>query len=650
MLCLTVLPVLGVWSYSVYMLSDTISLKSENEATRKSLEYSVELGKLVHHLQKERDMSVLYLSALRPETKTFLLAEYVATDRAITKLPVWPGDLDKLDRTEFSTRANLVQYLNRRRQSLTPSEVDIQDEIDFYTRIIKVVIEWLYDSINESKFAVVWKTLVAYQKMTSAKEDVGVERALGTMFYANGGFENHQYYQMYYSRVHNFRAFYKTAQLYSDRVRLLYSFGVSEAGNNVTDIIDSFRYEILHNTKDANSTAPDLQKARWWFDNMTMYLDTLLDVQQDLGEEILAILDYFIEKVQTDLAVSATLLVVVILMCPFVIYMTEYVTSVFHKYALTLIEKTKELTKEKHTIDTLLYQMIPKPIANQLKHNKSIKPEYYKTVTVLASDVYGFYQMSLECSALQVVELLNTLYDAIDELSNSFDMYKLETLNDCYMAVSGLPDRNKHHAVEVATFALNLVELISKRQFIINENRIVQVRIGINTGPCMAGIVGSMLPRFCVVGETVNLTARMMFNSSANRINVSKATYASLAKSGQFLLKKRINSQSKTPKNMYWLIKKLENGLPTKTDASDSESEDSARFEREEDEKDDLELADIPFPFRQRLPMHNDDEEEECDENHCEVKDNGKNRKSPLEKKDTKELGQIMDESQLNLM
>ena len=400
--------------------------------------YSVELGKLVHHLQKERDMSVLYLSALRPETKTFLLAEYIATDKAITRLPVWPGNLDKLDRTEFSTRANLVQHLNRRRQSLTPSEVYIQDEIDFYTRIIKVVIVWLYDSINESKFAVVWKTLVAYQKLTSAKEDVGVERALGTMFYANGGFENHFYYQMYYSRVHNFRAYYKTAQLYSDRVRLLYSYVVSEAGNNLTDIIDSFRSEILHNVKDGNNTFPEMQKARWWFDNMTMYLDTLLDVQQDLGEEILAILDTVIEKVQTDLAVSATLLVVVILMCPFVIYMTEYVTSVFHKYALTLIYKTKELAREKARTDSLLYQMIPKPIADQVKHSKNIKPEYFKVVTVMASDVCGFYKMSLECSALQIVDLLNTLYEAIDKLSETYNMYKLETLNDCYMAVSGM--------------------------------------------------------------------------------------------------------------------------------------------------------------------------------------------------------------------
>lgn len=169
-----------------------------------------------------------------------------------------------------------------------------------------------------------------------------------------------------------------------------------------------------------------------------MYLDTLLDVQQDLGEEILAILDTVIEKVQTDLAVSATLLVVVILMCPFVIYMTEYVTSVFHKYALTLIDKTKELAREKARTDCLIYQMIPKPIADQVKHSKNIKPEYFKVVTVMASDVCGFYKMSLECSALQIVDLLNTLYEAIDKLSETYNMYKLETLNDCYMAVSGL--------------------------------------------------------------------------------------------------------------------------------------------------------------------------------------------------------------------
>lgn len=614
MLCLTVLPVLGVWSYSVYMLSDTISLKSENEATRKALVYSVELGKLVHHLQKERDMSVLYLSALRPETKTFLLAEYIATDKAITRLPVWPGNLDKLDRTEFSTRANLVQHLNRRRQSLTPSEVYIQDEIDFYTRIIKVVIVWLYDSINESKFAVVWKTLVAYQKLTSAKEDVGVERALGTMFYANGGFENHFYYQMYYSRVHNFRAYYKTAQLYSDRVRLLYSYVVSEAGNNLTDIIDSFRSEILHNVKDGNNTFPEMQKARWWFDNMTMYLDTLLDVQQDLGEEILAILDTVIEKVQTDLAVSATLLVVVILMCPFVIYMTEYVTSVFHKYALTLIDKTKELAREKARTDCLIYQMIPKPIADQVKHSKNIKPEYFKVVTVMASDVCGFYKMSLECSALQIVDLLNTLYEAIDKLSETYNMYKLETLNDCYMAVSGLPDRNKYHVTEVANFALQLIDLISKRQFIVNEDRIVQVRIGINTGPCVAGIVNTVMPRYCVVGETVNNAARMMFYSTANRINISHGTYTALEKTGNYILKKR----NKLGKNsMYWLIKKIGNGTNENKDSiissisSDSESDKSEPTPDQSNSAEESQHEDIPFPFRARLPMPNYNEDDD---------------------------------------
>ena len=406
--------------------------------TRKALEFSVELGKLVHHLQKERDMSVLYLSALKPETKTFLLTEYIETDKAINRLQVWPGNLDKLERLRFETKANMIQYLARRRQALTPSDgFNIQEEIDFYTAIIKVVIKWMYDSINESEFAVVWKPLVAYQKLTSAKEDVGVERALGTVFYANGGFHTHTYFEMYNTRVHNFRAYYKTAKLYSARVDMIYATAVLELGNNLTDIIDNFRYNIQHHVEGGNSTVANLAKARHWFDNMTMYLDALLDIQQELGSEILTILDHVIEEVTNDLAISATFLVVVILMCPFVIWTTENLTSSIQKYALTLVDKTKELTREKKIIDSLLYQLVPKPVAEQLKQSKYIEAQYFKSATILFSDIFEFNRIIAECSATEIVDLLNQMYTTIDEIMEMYDIYKVEAINDCCMVASG---------------------------------------------------------------------------------------------------------------------------------------------------------------------------------------------------------------------
>ncbi|XP_065934773.1 uncharacterized protein [Magallana gigas] len=565
MLCLTVLPVLGVWSYSVYMLSDTITIRSENEMTRKALEFSVELGKLVHHLQKERDMSVLYLSALKPETKTFLLTEYIETDRAINRLQVWPGNLDKLDRLRFETKTNMIQYLARRRQALTPSDgFNIQDEINFYTDIIKVVIKWMYDSINETEFAVVWKPLVAYQKLTSAKEDVGVERALGTVFYANGGFESHSFFEMYNTKVHNFRAYYKTAKLYSERVDMIYASTVQEVGNNLTEIIDQFRFDIQHHVEGSNASAfADLAKARHWFDNMTIYLDALLNIQQDLGSEILAILDTVVENVTSNLTISAAFLVIVILMCPFVIWTTENLTSSIQKYALTLVDKTRELTREKRRIDSLLYQLVPKPVAEQLKQSKTIEAQYFKSATILFSDVFKFNNIMDEFKAGDVVELLNELYYIIDSIIDTYDIYKVNATNDAYMVASGLPNRkNDMHARDIAMFALNLLTVINQTRFSTCNDKMIQLRIGINTGPCMAGIVGSILPRYGVFGETLDIAYIMKSSCHPNKIHITQSTCKALESTGKFIMKKRgtISAMNKGDVTAYWLVGMVEDG------------------------------------------------------------------------------------------
>lgn len=286
---------------------------------------SVELGKLIHHLQQERDMSVLYLSDLGPGTKTFLLTEYLGTDKAIDALSQWPADLDLEKRSEFESRGKLQEYLSFHRQLLSKDTFDLHVEIDFYTKIIDVVIVWLYKSITRGQFAVVWKTLVAYLKLTSGKQDVGIERALGTVFYVQGGFKTRQYFELYNNRINRFQAFYKTAELYSSRVDRLYTDGVNMVKTNITGIINQFRHDIQHHVE--SQTYPDMENARYWFDNMTIYLDTLLDIQRDLGYEIIGILDDVINDTIQSLSVSAGFLAVVLVMCPLVIYITENLTG-----------------------------------------------------------------------------------------------------------------------------------------------------------------------------------------------------------------------------------------------------------------------------------------------------------------------------------
>ena len=401
-----------------------------------ALAFSIAVGKLIHHLQNERDLSMLYLSALGPETKSFLLQEYAITDQFIENLRMWPGNLDRYDREEFRSKRQMITHLGRHRQSLDGSTID--EEHIFYSSIIDIVVHLGYKTINESKFATIWKSLVAFQKITVAKENIGVERAFGTMFFARGGFETHTQYEIYNINRFGFIENYESARLYSPYVDYLESHELLTFGFNVSAIIKQFRYEIMaFGEEDRDPRKADLQRARWHYDNVTKYLDTLLDLQRTLGQICMTNLTSLLEKSKTGVIINSCLLVVVLLLCSFVIFSIENLTSSIQRYAGILVDRTKELSVEKKRTDSLLYQMIPKPVAKKLKRNNSINAEYFNSVTVFFSDIEGFSRISLSLPPLRLVELLNTLYGSIDSLVDQRNLYKVETINDSYMIVSG---------------------------------------------------------------------------------------------------------------------------------------------------------------------------------------------------------------------
>ncbi|VDH93877.1 Hypothetical predicted protein [Mytilus galloprovincialis] len=556
MLCLNVLPILGLWAYTVYTLADSVGFREEYYKRRSALYFSIDLGKLVHRLQVERDMSVLYLSAIGPETKSFLLSEYTKTDDVILEL-TWPNDIDNLN-IMFLSKENFLAFLQEHRRVLNPNVLSIQNEIDFYSRSIDTIILWLYNTITESKFSLIWKLLVAYQKLSSAKENLGVERALGTMFYARGGFESRTYFENYNLRLHSFRAYMRSIGMYSTVVDEIYIKNIENLPINFSSTIEHFRAEIQL----INSTiaAVNVRKARFFFDNMTIYLDTLFTVQTEMGAFVIEKFNNEIDDLTQQLAINAVLLVIVILVCPVVILATESLTSSIQTYALTLVDKTKELTKEKKRTDGLLYQMVPRQVADMLKKKKKVDAEFFKMVTVCFSDMYGFDKLTVDLTPMEIVELLNALYNTVDDILDDFDVYKVETINDCYMVASGLPKRNKdRHAFEIAEFALNMLRTVSVMK-VLSSNRSIQLRIGINSGPCMAGIVGTLMPRYCLFGDTVNTASRMKAYSEPNKIHISYSTYQLLRKTKSFTIKKRgsVSVKGKGDMRTFWLMGKVE--------------------------------------------------------------------------------------------
>ncbi|KAK9497202.1 hypothetical protein O3M35_004565 [Rhynocoris fuscipes] len=189
----------------------------------------------------------------------------------------------------------------------------------------------------------------------------------------------------------------------------------------------------------------------------------------------------------------------------------------------------RELDREKQKTDRLLYSVLPISVANELRHKRPVAPMRYDTVTLLFSGIVGFTEYCASNSdsqgAMKIVSLLNKLYTAFDVITDpkrNPNVYKVETVGDKYMAVSGLPETCEDHARCIARLALDMMDLIKDVQV---DGNAVNITIGIHSGEVVTGVIGHRMPRYCLFGNTVNLTSRTETTGKPGFINVSEDAY-----------------------------------------------------------------------------------------------------------------------------
>ncbi|XP_065806101.1 guanylate cyclase 2G isoform X2 [Labrus bergylta] len=222
-------------------------------------------------------------------------------------------------------------------------------------------------------------------------------------------------------------------------------------------------------------------------------------------------------------------------------------------------ERTNQLTAEKSRADKLLSSMLPRYIADLLMAGKSVEPQSYEMVTIFFSDIVGFTSMCSISSAMEVVTFLNDLYSLFDDIIKMYDVYKVETIGDAYMVASGLPISNgNQHAFEISTMALHFLKAIKVFKIHHMPSESLAIRIGIHSGPVVAGVVGTTMPRYCLFGDTVNTASRMESNSLPLKIHISQSTADILVQEGSFELEERgeIEMKGKGSRKTYWLTNK----------------------------------------------------------------------------------------------
>jgi class 3 adenylate cyclase len=177
------------------------------------------------------------------------------------------------------------------------------------------------------------------------------------------------------------------------------------------------------------------------------------------------------------------------------------------------------LEQERARSERLLLNILPAPIAEQLKQEHTIIADSFDEVTVLFADIVGFTRFSAHIAASELVGFLNEIFSAFDALTARYGLEKIKTIGDRYMVVGGLPIARPGHAEAVASMALDMQQII--RQYKTPEGEAIRLRIGINTGPAVAGVIGTSKFTYDLWGDTVNTASRMEETGVTGRIQVT---------------------------------------------------------------------------------------------------------------------------------
>ncbi|KAI0213860.1 Speract receptor [Lamellibrachia satsuma] len=244
------------------------------------------------------------------------------------------------------------------------------------------------------------------------------------------------------------------------------------------------------------------------------------------------------------IALMAIMLLVTLVLCPALcvdyVLAADRVMAAMRQRTRMMLNTIREIDEEKHRTEKLVHKLLPPAIAKDLMANQEVLAESYESVTIYYSDIVGFTSLSSQSTPMQIATFLDKLYTEFDSRIDLYDVYKVQTIGDAYMIVSGCPRTNGiRHAGEIATLSLDILNMVQNFQIPHLPDKKLMIRIGVHSGPCLAAIVGNKMPRYCLFGPAVNIAMRMESAGQALRIQVSDDCKTLLDRLGKYFFKDR---------------------------------------------------------------------------------------------------------------
>jgi len=196
------------------------------------------------------------------------------------------------------------------------------------------------------------------------------------------------------------------------------------------------------------------------------------------------------------------------------------------KYRLEKIiaSRTEELLKQKEQTERLVNRILPKTTVKEITEKGKATSKRYEMATVLFADIQEFTKIAEETRPEALIKMLDKIFISFDQIIEKFDIEKIKTIGDAYMCAGGIPSENSTNPIEVVLSALEMQRVVKE---INDEDQVgFQVRIGIHTGPVVAGVVGTQKLAYDIWGDTVNIASRMETHGEISNVNISATTYS----------------------------------------------------------------------------------------------------------------------------